>query len=654
MSIFHRASAMLPAWQIPTILIGTLMLMYAYSPEGGSVILFVFGLGFGLLGLVLLAATILRQLEQLNQSRALSLTAPVIMLFLALATYLSLMHGSMDMIHAKDRAAVLLLIGSEALFGALALLLALIAVPWGRALMQASAGPQVTGQATAQESVRYTAQSSGLTFDNLYGMDELKSQLRAAAQKWQDRQGNGILLFGPPGTGKTAFANALAGELRIPIITTSFGNLASKWVGETTERFMALIRDAQAQAPCVLFMDEIESVLRARDGSAYINDEYIRLVSTFLSEIQNLRQHGGVLYVGATNHLEMLDAAAIRPGRFDFRAEVGLPDTAARKGLIVSTLRNKGAQIARDVLNRLAVRWEGFNIPTITQTVKAAIEIAQESGHTGPIPFRTFYAGLRRAQGPKASAPDGSLRLDELALNGDTREQLGSLAHRLRNMDEYEEQGGKMPRGVLLYGPPGTGKTTIARSMALEAGWPLIVRNGKDLVTEDAIADLRKEAGTYRPAIVFIDEADDILGHRAYSGPSIKSATNALLTLIDGAGGSLPDVLWIAATNHPDSIDSAALRGGRFETHVYLGPLEEAAVGRLVALWLRNNPKAEPNDPAWMMRVVPLLTGMAPADINAVLNAANDAAIDAFLRQKGERAVTVEQVEQALRAMRKE
>lgn len=654
MSMFYRANAMLSAWQTPTIALGALMLIYTFSGEGSSLFLFVFGLGFGALGVVFMAGAILLQLEHINRSRTLSLTAPVIMLFLALSTYLSLTHATDTLVQPKYHQMVVMLMLAETVLGSLSLPLAMAAVSWGDAHIMAPVGFSAAGDSAPQEGLSYGAQPSSLTFADLYGMDDLKSQLRAAAQKWQDHQGNGILLFGPPGTGKTAFANALAGELRIPIITISFGNLASKWVGETTERFMALIRDARAQAPCVLFMDEIESVLRSRDINTYINDEYIRLVSTFLSEIQNLRQHGGVLYVGATNHLEMLDAAAIRPGRFDFRAEVGLPDTEARRGLIASTLRSKGAQITRDVLDRLAVRWEGFNIPTITQTINAAVEIAQEGGHTGPIPFRNFYAGLRRVQGPKASAPDGSLRLDELALNGDTREQLGSLAHRLRNMDEYEEQGGKIPRGVLLYGPPGTGKTTIARSMALEAGWPLIVRNGKDLVTEDAIADLRKEAGTYRPAIVFIDEADDILGHRANSGPAFKSATNALLTLIDGAGGSLPDVLWIAATNHPDSIDSAALRGGRFETHVYLGPLEEAAVERLVALWLRNNPKAAPDDSAWMMRVVPLLTGMAPADINAVLNAANDAAIDAFLRQKGERAVTVEQVEQALRAMRKE
>lgn len=640
-------SALLP-WQAVALIAVLLMGMYL-----GGALTFYAGVGLGLMGLLIVGLTAFGQLSQFGSSREMPLFAPVILLLLALMTWLSLAHAP-TLVEAHQRGGMMMLIFAEVLVGTLSLALALAAVPWNQTRMMAQQGPQQGPQQTdaqnnAENYRMYHAQRPGLSFADLYGMEDLKAQLRGASDKWRNRQGNGILLFGPPGTGKTAFANAVAGELGLPIITISFGSLASRWVGQMTERFMALMRDAQEQAPCVLFMDEIESILRSRDDSS-INDESLRLVSTFLSEIQSLRAHGGVLFIGATNHLEMIDAAAIRAGRFDFRAEVGLPDTEARKGLIVNTLRSRGAQIGSDVLKRLSVRWEGFNIPTITSTVKAAVEIAQESGQTGPIPFRTFYAGLRRTQGPKASAPDGSLRLSDLALNADVRDQLEGIAHRLRNMDEYEEQGGKIARGLLLYGPPGTGKTTIARSMALEARWPLIVRNGKDLTSEDAIADLRKEAGTYRPAIVFIDEADDILGHRAYSNSHVKSATNALLTLIDGAGGALPDVLWMAATNHPDSIDSAALRGGRFETHVYLGPLDEVATARLVTLWLQQNPKAEPQESDWMLRVVPLLAGMAPADIQATLHAANDAAIDVFLRQKGPRGVTVEQVEQALLA----
>ncbi|MCE4105067.1 ATP-binding protein, partial [Klebsiella pneumoniae] len=134
----------------------------------------------------------------------------------------------------------------------------------------------------------------------------------------------------------------------------------------------------------------------------------------------------------------------------------------------------------------------------------------------------------------------------------EVKRRLENLAAQMRDLDRFEELGGTLPKGVLFSGPPGTGKTAAASALAKACQWPLLVYSGKQLMSEDAVQKLRDKASNMRPAIVFIDEADDILADRSMS--ATKEATNALLQLIDGAGGMLQDVVWIAATNNPDMI----------------------------------------------------------------------------------------------------
>ncbi len=655
---YYTVPWQLVAW--PTSALLFLSDMAAMSPQGRadpSLFMPVFGLSVGVVGAVLLLAATIYQLGWFRRARVMYLLPSISLLILATLTIVGLRTLKPYMLSGDAMHNLHLILLAEFVMGFASLALAYQALSWtGKVTVAAGQEQSAETAQRRQDDVELPpetrAQPSGVTFADVIGMSELKAQLREAGQKWQNRQGNGILLYGPPGTGKTFMARALAGELGLPIMTVNMGHLTSKWVGETTMRFMQIMRDAKAQAPCVLFIDEIEALLGDRGaGVSQGHEEFQRLVSAFLSEIYALRQHGGVLYIGATNLIDRIDDSAIRQERFDFRAEVGLPDTEAREGLIVSALRSQGAKITRPVLDRLVKRWNGFDVPTIINATKASIELARAEGLQAPIPFRLFYAGLRKIQGPRAKVAEGTLPLSAMSLNADLREQLTDIASTLRRIDEIEELGGSLPRGLLFYGPPGTGKTMTARAMALEAGWPILVRNGKELRDGEAVRKLKKEINACRPVIVFIDEADDILGDRTYASEYVKAATNDLLTLIDGAGGGLADVVWIAATNHPDRIDSAARRGGRFEVHVEFGPLDEAATAHLVESWLTRNPQAIPSNPgAWLMQVVPMLAGMVPADIEHTLKMANQKAINDHLNRGLPRALTVEHVAGALRS----
>jgi transitional endoplasmic reticulum ATPase len=293
----------------------------------------------------------------------------------------------------------------------------------------------------------YRAKTPRLTFANLYGNQDLKDQLAEAGQGWRDQGKNGVLMFGPPGTGKTAFAEALAGELGIRFLSVTFGDIASKWVNQTTEQLVAVFDAALEQGPVMLFIDEIDAVLKdRRQLSAGSNEEYERMVGTFLGRATAL-QGSNVLLVAATNFVDRLDEAAIREGRFDFKVSVPLPDSAARWRLTAWRLRENGCTSDDGTLDRLTRRWAGFNVPRIIAVANAACELAKAEGTT-VLNYDHFYRGLRKIQGRKGGAPEGAKALGDLFMEADQAQRLKEIAAQLTRVDEIEKLGGSIPIGV--------------------------------------------------------------------------------------------------------------------------------------------------------------------------------------------------------------
>lgn len=436
-----------------------------------------------------------------------------------------------------------------------------------------------------------STRAARICFEDIFGMGDVKERLLdAACRIVAVRAGggepprNGLLLHGAPGNGKTVFAEALAGQLQVPIITLTYGDVASKWIGETPRLLANCFAYAKANAPCVFFIDEIDSVLRSRSLVSN-NSEDRKIVNTLLTELVAIRDHQ-VVIVGATNDLENLDGAAIREGRFDVKVEIPPPDEPARIGLLrVSLVKYAGhLHVEEGAMLSVARRWEGFSAARLVAICKALPECAGKQG-AEVIGFEQWLAALRLVQGRKTGIPTGSKPLHELVLDGATLSALKLVAGRLRDVHRIESLGGTLPSGILLHGAPGTGKTAAARALALESGWAFLTVAGPDLLVDrECLKRLCSQAMDLRPAIIFIDEADEALADRRFA--AAPDLVNRLLAVMDGACAKAKDVVIIAATNHPDRVDPALLRAGRFTEKIGFSLPEESQLQRFIHSWL--------------------------------------------------------------------
>lgn len=406
----------------------------------------------------------------------------------------------------------------------------------------------------------------------LAGMAELKQELGTAIMPFKDyaRQGrvadrNGFMLSGPPGNGKTAFAEAIAGELGLPFLKVGVQDLTSKWVNESPEIIKALFKQA-ATRPCVVFLDEFDAIGASR-GSGSGSAEDKKVVNTLLSEIDEARKHHIVL-LAATNFPDQIDPAIARDGRFDFRIEIPYPDVVAREAVLGGMLTKFGVKATADTIRHVAELWERRSVSFIEAVAKRLRDDGK--GRAGPATVQDFKAAARAASRRPSAIPSTGDKVSELVLPREVRTEVESLIYRLRNWESIAERGGEPPTGILLYGPPGTGKTNLVRAWARELGdWHVFEVSVPDVLQNPRkFRDTVELAANHRPAFVFIDEADELLKDRNYSNAA--SATNEILKVMDGMMGRVPEVVFVAATNNMEVMDAAALRGGRFAEKIFL------------------------------------------------------------------------------------
>lgn len=508
---------------------------------------------------------------------------------------------------------------------------------------------QARDQAASEQDLAYRVQRPRLTFKDMHGMAELKAKLLEAGRAGLRRDGpasNGVLLHGKPGNGKTALAEALAGELGVGFLSVSIADLQSKWIGQTTEQLVAAFRCAQAQAPCVLLIDEIDSIIPNRASAGSSSEEGPKITNAFLTEVVRLRGRG-VVVMAATNFLDRLDPAAIREGRFDTKIEVTPPDLPARIGLLTSAIRDRdpGLRVVTAELEAVARRWQGFSVARLRAVGSEAAKIAGQ-GEQQEVGAGHLMQALRDIQARVSSLSESAKRLDDLHLKHEQMEVLRGLAWRMRSPLEAEGLGATVPDGVLFAGPPGTGKTEAVRALARETGWALFVVSGSELCRDPArMEQLHAQAEDARPAIIFIDEADEVIANRQYSPHA--GATNRLLTVMDGAHGKTPDILYIAATNNPAQIDPAMLRGGRFTEKLHFEVPGEDGLERVIGDWLSAKGWRCAED---LPTVARHLAGLSVANVHAVLQSAlnTQATRAALAGRKPDPVIGPEALQQAL------
>lgn len=442
-------------------------------------------------------------------------------------------------------------------------------------MAQARASP--SGNETDGESVlddiikNYPAVPARFTYQDVRGMTEVKKSLNETLDNFIKDGGNGLLLFGEPGNGKTFMVEAFAGEHNMRFLNARTSELSSKWIGETTMRITELFKAARAQAPCLIFLDEVDSFLMDRGGDGLTTDER-QSANTFLTQVSELN-HGyaehGILIVAATNFLDKLDTAAIREGRFDKKVEMSSPDNEARKGILLNGLSEQ-TQYHEEDIDVAIKNWAGFSVSRMMSVSKTAEQIAKKEKRI--VDFKLLEESLRKVQGSYGEGvSEGSLRLRDFSFTKTQELGLTTIVDILKERHELIKMGVKAPKGALFFGPAGTGKTTVAKALAAELNWAFLSSSGPALLQDmDAIKKIIQKASDLRPTIIFIDESEDLLANRE-ANPHTRQVTNYLLEMMDGVK-PLHDVFFIAATNHPDGIDPAILRWGRFSEHIDFTP----------------------------------------------------------------------------------
>ncbi|HUU07629.1 MAG TPA: CDC48 family AAA ATPase [Thermoplasmata archaeon] len=453
----------------------------------------------------------------------------------------------------------------------------------------------------------------------------------------------GVLLHGTPGTGKTLLAKAVASETSANFLTIGGPEIMSKFHGESEERLRDIFKEAEENAPSIIFIDEIDSIAPKRDEVTGETER--RVVAQLLATMDGLEGRGKVIVIAATNRPNALDPALRRPGRFDREIEIGIPDREGR--LEILHIHTRGMPLANDVdLAVLAGMTHGYVGADLAALVREgamralrevlpSIDLEEETIPSEVlnrlrVTFDNFMDAYREMQPStlrEVLLESPNVKWEEIGgLEGAKQELMETVEWPLRYASLYRHMTAVPPKGILLYGPPGTGKTLLAKAVASESQANFISVKGPEFLSkwvgesEKAVRETFRKARQAAPCVIFLDEIDAIAPVRGTSSDSgvTERVISQILTEMDGLE-ALHNVVVIAATNRPDIIDPALLRPGRFDRLVYIPPPDPEARKEILRIHTKGRPLTDDVDIDKLASKMHNFTG---AEIAAVANEA--------------------------------
>ena len=460
----------------------------------------------------------------------------------------------------------------------------------------------------------------------------------------------GVLLYGPPGSGKTLIARAVANETGAFFFLINGPEIMSKMAGDSEANLRRAFEEAEKNSPAIIFIDEVDSIAPKRDKVG--GEVERRIVSQLLTLMDGMKSRGQVIVIAATNRPNSIDGALRRFGRFDREIDIGVPDEVGR--LEILRIHTKNMKIDEEVeLTTISKETHGFVGADLAQLCsEAALQCIREKMDLIDIDSDTIDAQVLESMAVTqehfkhalTTCNPSSLRETVVEVPNVKWEDIGGLEDVKKNLQEmilypiehpekFYKFGMTPSKGVLFYGPPGCGKTLLAKAVANECSANFISIKGPELLTmwfgesEANVREVFDKARAAAPCVLFFDELDSVGTARGNSSGDAGGAgdrvMNQLLTEMDGVGAK-KSLFFIGATNRPDVLDEALLRPGRLDQLIYIPLPDKASRLGILKADLRKTPIAKDID---MNFLADLTEGFSGADLAELCQRASKSAV---------------------------